>query len=275
MKPSLRKFIGKRLARTEFAEFVTELRKVLPGKIPREVLTESSLHLANAELTEELLEDELARLVGNLQRLQSFRAAVPWSRQVEPEYVPVQIVAGRYCRVGDQLGAEFLMSVLAGTPTGRTIAKSWTNRFCGAVSRRLGFGNYSSEYSYRDPLQLVNLRFYVLIRPELSRSGPDFSEIWQTESGDKIHPSYCYQYNRKLLRHRAGVGSLPCPEKYDRQRHPCHLCPVGSDRCVLAVHDETYVIRRCPKCKKESWFDPAVKRAVCVNCHRQDIFGDS
>lgn len=269
--PKLRAFLGQQLTGSVFRNFVKEFNRLLPGKTREQVVRESLLHLAGVVLTEDLLEDDAWRMAGNLGRLLAWRPVVPWSRQSVAEYVPVQIIAGRRAVLAGKQAVEFDFQVLAGTPTGMTITKIWTNRLCAALSRPLGFSNARGGFPFDDAMQLVDLRMYVMIDPAKSARGPDFEEVWMESNGKTIRPVGLYNYNRKWLRMRAGRGWV-CPKNYDREQHPCHLCHIGREECLVAVHDLTYVSKFCAGCEKNSWFDPLVpSRQVCVNCHNNAI----
>lgn len=264
---TLQGYLGQQLTGSTFRNFVKDCRRLLPGKPQEQVIQDSLLHLAGVHLDEDLLDENAWRLAGNMNRINAWRPAVPWNRQVDHEYVPVQVVAAERSFLKNKQAVELEFKVLAGTPTTMSIYKLWSLRFCGALSRRLGFSRANGDYPFDDALQFVSLRMYVLIDPKISGSGPDFEEIWQEDRGHKIRPSSVYNYNRKIMRMRAGQ-KYKCPKGFDVAEHPCHLCEIGQDECPVAVHDLTYLKKECPKCKlPNAFFDPAVKRKVCVNCH--------
>lgn len=269
--PKLKPFIGQQLTGSVFRAFIKEFNRLLPGKTREQILRESLLHLAGVVLTQDVLDETAWRLAGNIDRIKAWRPVMPWTRQVDFEYVPVQIVHARRTLEFHKHGAEFSFQVLAGTSAGCTIVKTWTQRLCAALSRRLGFSNQRGGFPFLDVLQLVNLRMYVLVDPIKSARAPDFEEVWQEDNGKTIRPIACYNYNRKLLRMRVGRG-FPCPKNFDRELSPCHLCPVGQEECLMAVHDLSYVKKACPSCEKDAWFDPAVpSRTVCVDCHHKSL----
>jgi hypothetical protein len=268
--PRLQVFLGQQLTGSSFRNFIKEFNRLLPGKTREQVVRESFLHLAGVVLTQDLLEENAWRMAGNIGRLLAWRPVVPWSRQADHEYVPVQIVAGRRAVLGGKHAVEFDFQVLAGTPTGMIITKIWSNRLCAALSRQLGFSNARGGFPFDDAMQLVNLRMYVMIDPAKSARAPDFEEVWQESNGKTIRPLSMYNHNRKLLRMRVGRG-WPCPKNFDRELHPCHLCHIGQEECLTAVHDLTYVSKFCAGCEKDSWFDPASSRQICVNCHNKNI----
>jgi hypothetical protein len=269
--PKLQPFLGQQLTGTTFRNFLKEFGRLLPVKVMEQVLRESFVHLAGQVLTIELLDENAWRMAANLDRAKAWRPVVPWSRQVDHEYVPVQIVHGRRAMLANKAAIEFQFQILAGTPATCIITKLWSPRLCAALSRRLGFSNQRGAYPFMDGMQFVNLRMYVLIDPVKSGKAPDFEEVWMEDNDKTIKPVSCYNYNRKMLRMRAGKG-FPCPGNFDREIHPCHLCQIGQDRCVAAVHDETYVQKFCAGCSTNSWFDPAVPgRQVCVNCFHKSL----
>jgi len=267
----LREYLGQQLTGGVFRAFIKDFNRLLPGKTREQVMRESLLHLAGVVLTPDILHETAWLLAGNIARIKAWHPATPWSRQVDFEYVPVQIVRARRVFEGHKHGAEFSFQVLAGTSAGCVLTKVWSQRLCGALARRVGFSNQRGGFPYMDVLQFVNLRLYVLIDPAKSAKAPDFEEVWQEANGKTIKPVSCFNYNRRYLRMRAG-HEFACPKKFDRELSPCHLCPIGQEECLLAVHDFSYVKKACPGCSRVSWFDPAVpNRQVCVDCYHKSL----
>lgn len=266
----LRGLLGQRIANESFELVINRLGKLLPGKLRKDVLKDSVLHLAGQVLTEAMLEDEAWRLAGNTYRLRIGRSVPPWDRQVAAEYVPVQIMAVQRTRNFDRPAVEVRMQILAGTSAPLRITKTWSRDFCCSLARRAGFTAPWGPYPFRDPMELVNLRMYVLVMPELCAEGPNFEIIWHDKDEKNIHPSSCVAYNREFIRMRSREdGDYACPRDYPVNR-VCHLCHVGQDACLAAVHDKTFKKKDCPRCKKVAWFDPAFPdRRVCVDCHHQ------
>lgn len=251
-----------------FYEFIEAIGRQLPGTIKTEVLLDSLLHLAGKKLTPAVLQQVAWQLAGNLPRLRAWHAVPPWNRQPVPEYVPLQIVTAKVAQLKQRPAAEFELLVLAGTPAGLTITKLWSQRFCAAISQRLGFSKPWGSHRFHHVLELVNLRFYGLLTPELCGLRPDFAEIWYTADNRHVYPSSVLTHNRSFIRLRGrDPKHFVCPRNYPRTQ-PCHLCPIGQDECLAAVHDATYVQKRCGQCRRMSWFDPAhPRRTICVNCH--------
>lgn len=72
------------------------------------------------------------------------------------------------------------------------------------------------------------------------------------------------KWNRDILRRRAEVS---CPKGLSVG---CDCCPVGLDRCGRATHEETFDVRKCPKCFSTGFFkqnDPA--ESACLYCREK------
>lgn len=262
-------FVGRILDRETFQEFVEAIRLALPNRgrdIDEDVVIASLRHLAAQKLTSEMLAETAWRLGGNLHRLRSCTPVLPWGLQPLPEWVPVQMLR---CNLrwtkgkSRKYGATFYMRIMAGLSCPLMMYQFWTSRFCGLISRDMGFTFSRGPYPYRDPREFIGLRFYAKVDPCLSEEAPSFHEIRVT--------SGCKNWNRKLLvmRARSDPEFFRCPFNHPGE-HPCYLCPVGQDRCDAAVHERTFVQRRCRRCRRrDAWFDPMYRRKICVDCFHE------
>lgn len=255
--------VGCELNKTNFSDFISRVQAGLPRgqDIDQDVLVKSVQGLAATRLTKEKLAEMAWRLAGNVAHLQSCTPVPAWGQQPRAEWSPVQVIGAALSWTRKKkLGAVLQLQFLAGSACPLVIDQFWTSGFCGLFSGELGFTVPWRRRPYRDPRQLMGMRFYVKIEPELCTDKPGFHE-------SKV-PSGCKNWNKQLLtmRYRLDPSLFVCPGGY-HEEHPCHLCSVGADYCEAAVHPETFVQRHCRRCNKDvAWFDPASERKICVDC---------
>jgi len=239
------------------------LMQLLPRGIDEDALKESLSFYYGQELTSKVLNSIVWRLLGNIAELKAGRPVSPWTGQRVNEWVPVQFMGAHrwFTRRGEQ-AAIFDCLVLAGTPCGQRIEKTWTRKFCSVLARRLGFSAPFRDKPFKDCMEFVNLRCSALIDVTLSGSKPDFEQV--SSNGTEL------TWNRHWLRLRSHAIN-PCPKGYEPD-HPCYSCHVGMDQCDRAVHDCTYFPRHCTECDEVGWFDPAAKhQGMCVECYHAKL----
>ena len=250
----------------DFENFVEEIRKRLPWNLSFEAVYSSLGYLAGQEITDKNFDAAVWRLLGNLERLKRYEPVYPWSSQDKPEWMPVQVlfIDRQVSHRGDP-GGDFGLQILAGSACPMVIRKFWTRKFVSVLSRRLGFSKPWHAYPFRDVLELTNLRFQILVTPELSSKGPGFEEVQVS------NPQVTWNRRYLRLRHRQ-AGHFDCPRGYPISQ-PCWSCHVGLDKCPAAVHAKTFVQKICPYCNdEEAWFDPShAERKMCIDCYHQKL----
>lgn len=265
----VRDFIGQRVVGSRLDDFVRAVHFLLPKDLPFDVVYESLAHLAGQTLDEETIETNAWRLAGNIARLRLHYPVPPWNRQVVDEMVPVQILsARRWVSPRRKPGAAFDFQVMAGTACPEVLTKFWTKGFCQLLSQRLGFSKPWGKYKFDDCYQFVNMRMYVKIETRLCKATPDFEAVW--EKDDKIYPGSCLVWNKRILRARRRE-TYRCPRGFSSDI-ACHVCIVGQDECRAAVHDATFVKRRCDQCDKDTWFDPEQSAEICLDCQYRNLW---
>jgi len=242
------------------------LQSGFPKYVDEDILFRSIRHLSGQLLDEDILRNECWRLAGNYLDLTQGRPVPPWTHQRYREWVPLQVVECRLCRVSRRkIGAELDARCLAGTPCTEICRFRWTTDFARGFSIHLGFTPSWKDYPLRMLEQLVGLRFYGQMEP------PDPNhEYRQGLYFDKMQPSAaCLNYNRKLIRARRRLG-FKCPRGY---RHPCHKCYVGYRECPVATHPVTFILRTCRECGRDQWMDPRQEAiGFCIACrHKKDL----
>lgn len=251
-----RHYVGCRLEGALFAQLAREAAALLACDAG--VVEASLLYLLGREPVPQELRPACWRLAGNVRVLRRGRACPPWGAQPEPEWVPLQVLAGCWsARRGRgnqvQAGFRYRLRVLAGSPCPALLDVFWPHGLAGLFSSRLGF---SRRAPLADGSELVRLRFYGLFTAETCEAGPGFREV--------RCPPGCLRHNREVLARRRREDFV-CPEGY---HHDCHTCHVGYDRCPAACHPLSYVRRRCVRCQQERWHDPdpAFTPGLCIGC---------
>lgn len=261
----VRRCLGQTLRGEDFSEFVTQIHRLLPKGIPKDLVFDSLQYLAGTRLSERELEDLSWRLAGNLRRLRNLRPVQPWFTQAQQEWVPVQVLSGQPYRTKryGKPGMIFQLQILAGSPCPLTIDHFWSRGFCRLIASRIGFSAPWGDYPFLSEYQLVSTRLYVLVDPEKSVGGkPGFNQVKETQPGGIL------SWNKELLKLRARRGGFTCPQNYPAA-HRCFQCHVGMDQCPAATHEETFVRKPCRKCQRSNWHDTADDR-ICVDCNARE-----
>lgn len=250
-------YIGTQPSGADFDSFVRDVHRQLPPRISYDVVYDSCQYLLEQELTDTRLKQLFWRLAGNIRRLRSGHAALPWAGQAVREWVPVQVVAGEYGVTSrGKRGATLTMRVLAGQACPEPLTVFWTTAYCRMFAPRLGFSKWASEaYPLRDAMELVNLRYFVEVLDGTVELAFEHVAV----------PPSCRDWNRQWIKMRARApGVFVCPQGYEEDVF-CYQCPVGKEGCSAAVHPHTYVHEDCPCCGRVRFTDPADK-AMCVDC---------
>lgn len=281
-------FVDRKLVGAEFdrlVDFCHTLLRLKPHALP--AVFDSVRYLVGHYGNKTALWEVAWRLAGNRDRLQLRTAVPPWQVQTFREWVPVQVIgctrqpARRRYHPGGL--AILTFRILAGTSCPKVITKAFTFKQCRLLARYLGFSKMPSRrsrltarYPYRQPEQLVNLRYLVLVDPALCRETPDFRIPLVQQSAGYIRPdprvvtAACREHNKEQMRLRARIDpGYGCPQRYPLSL-PCVHCHVGYLECPAGTHRANYVRGRCRLClEADAWFDPDVASDLCVNCQRQ------
>jgi hypothetical protein len=241
----------------DFAALVSDVGRLLGNTVALRVLEESSIPILGKELTEKRLNAFALRIAANIKRLRQGEVVLPWTRQAEDEWAPVEILR---CwpsrnRKGD-IGSYFQFLVLAGTPVGFSLVQFWSQRQCSYIGMELGFSGRKNRPLYH-PSYLVRLRFSALFEPKLSLERPGFHKVRLTAG--------LARYNEPLMADRFYREPGCKPRNYV---HACHVCWLGYGSCPLATHPLDYQQKICDNCgDPKAWHDPADESLdMCINC---------
>ena len=205
-----------------------DIKRAIGGKLCPAVLEDSLRTVMGIAFTEEVARQLAWRLAGNLDRLREAEPVHPWIRQYAEEWVPVEVlegVSGRDMR--ERLGATFTLQILAGSACPIVVSKFWTMRLVHYMSRRLGFSAPWGSMPMGHIIEIVKLRFFVLLTPERSRDAPGFEHL--------SCPSSLVKYNQHIIGMRRRLD-WQCPSGYT---HHCFQCAVGYDECPAGTHPTT------------------------------------
>jgi hypothetical protein len=240
----------------DFAAFVHAVGQLLGNTVDPRVLEESCISVLGKEMTGRRLNAFALRIAANIQRLRAGEVVLPWTRQVEEEWAPVEVLRcwpGRSRK--DVIGSHFQLLVLAGTPVGLAVATFWTQAQCNYIGIELGFSRRRKRPLIH-PSYMVRLRFSALFEPRLSAERPGFHKV-------RLPPGLA-RYNEPLMRDRFHREPGCPPRGYE---HFCHACWLGYDTCPMAVHPTGYVQHICDRCADpRAWHDPADDLDMCINC---------
>lgn len=264
---SLRPWYGTTPEGGEFAQFMREFAAVFNKPIPYEAFLGSVMTMAGQEVSRDSIQATAWRLAANLNRLLKGRPVPPWLGQTEAEWVLIDVVRAKPGRTAKgKPGHTYDYRVLNGLPAGLRFNTFRSKKQARFIAKSIGFSKFSRmRLAFRDGMELVGMKMYVLLDPELSTpDGPGFYHFHATGS--------CKAANRELMKMRRRV--IPCPEGFSLAEVACPRCPYGYDHCPAGCHPATYVTKMCPRClTTTAWYDPTSPCVVCVDCEEKDYHG--
>lgn len=253
---------------SEFDKLVNDWWEALDGtKIPYQAMYASVLDLAGKELTRDIIKYTTWRLIGNLPRLMAGVAVPPWTQQTLLEWVSIKLVRAQPGRsTKGKMGFWYDYRIHNGQAAGLRFRLFWSLKYIRFLANSLGL-KYGRKADYRlvDGAELVGMRLYLLLDPELNKEdGPGAYHFHV--------PASCKTANKEILKQRK--RQIPCPENYTLTEMPCFKCYIGYDKCKAACHPFTYTVKACPRCQAlRTWFDPAGRGVICVECEEKELIG--
>jgi hypothetical protein len=256
------RYVGIVLQESALESVLLDIQAHLPKTVPTPVLFETLRQYVGTKMEPQFLLDLAWRLSGTVKRLQQGIPAVPWKNPGIEEWAPMQILRVDPApprKTEHQYNLK--MRILAGSACPLVIEKVFLRRALSTIGGVMGFTNSSGGRLMQRPEELVNLRFYGRLNPELARNGkPGFFDI--------RCPASCLEHNLELLKIRFRQGDATCPRSY---RHECHACPVGYVSCPAGVHRDDLVQIVCQTCGDTGWCDPEINRTMCLKCQHKDM----
>ena len=260
----------------DYDSVIVTLLELLPAGIDRQTLTESLYDLVQIPLTAEKLKLAVYRIAGNIHRLKSAQAVLPWRQQPEPEWVPFEFTDQRpHITKQGKRGLIFTYVSLAGSPAGVQGTAYWRAKFCYVLAEQFGFSKSWGKYPMGHGCELVGLQFYGKIDTNTCLDGELKFSATQVASG-MLSRNRTVISSRSLTNRQAGKAT--CPYKFG---HACYQCFVGckphpSDNrmCQLAVHATTYPVGTCRSCSKQKFLPPTGSLfgdTLCESCRLESM----
>jgi hypothetical protein len=235
-----------------FRDFVDDVYRVLPNYVSRDAVFETCRTLIGQPLDQKTAAEFAWRVAGNVDLLLNSRPILPWSRQLDDEWVPVQVIRVDPAIRKDKPGHLFYCRALAGSYCPGVFTQFFSRASCAAIARMVGF---SKTRPYTNPLYFTNLRFWAFVEAARSIESPRFQQV-ECATGMLMH-------NQKIIAVRTRAAL--CPQNFE---HPCDRCVVGQDSCFAAIFAKQLVKQPCPRCCTDTYFDLTRSEEICVVCWR-------
>lgn len=247
---SLRPFLDKRIVAGTLEDLTQDVYRALPPYISHDAVFESCRTLAGSELNRKVAAEFAWRLAGNIDVLNAGNPVIPWSRQCQDEWLPVQVMRVDPARSRSKHGYSFQMRVQAGSACPMLFEQFMSKASCAGIANIVGF---SRANPYTNSAYFTNLRFWILA--EASKSE-------ETIYFHKVDCSPAMQaHNKQIIAIRA--RTLPCPNNFD---HPCEHCVVGYDTCAAAIFAKHLEQATCKNCNRQAYFDTSRSAELCISC---------
>lgn len=247
---AIRPYIGLELTATTFTDFVDDVYKTLPPITSHDILFESCRALTGSTLEQRQAAEFSWRLAGNMPVLLSGRPVVPWTKQIDDEWMPVLITHADPAVRRGKSGQLFRFQALAGSYCPLTFEQFMSRASCAAISRFIGF---SRAVPYTNPLYFVRLQMLVLADRNKSAEYPQFQQV-DCSAGMQAR-------NKQIIKIR--LRQLPCPKNYERL---CEHCPVGAAQCAASLFTRPLESRYCATCNRITYFDMTRSDSLCLKC---------
>lgn len=258
-------FMNKELVDDVFISFCNKASDVLGVDIENpDGITKTLMNYYGKALDGDVREEIAWRLAAGRSLLVRDKELSPFLTGTEPVWLPFRIEDvsfGRLTRDRKYPTVEVTFRVLEGRFGGlclkQTILYSY---FMRKVAREIGFPKYKPFN--KSELAQCWLVGHLVFDPEARL--------------DDFHASSSVRTRVKYWR---DTRAKPCIRGYE---WPCHKCPVGfaaDDKaagrgempCFRAVHPKTFVLKYCPKCHTENYFDPSKVSEICLGCSLEPI----
>jgi hypothetical protein len=247
---ALRPYLDKNVIGETVRDLTEDVYNALPPFTSHDAVFETCRTLAGTRLTMAAAAEFSWRIAGNLDNLLNGIPVIPWSRQIEDEWLPVQVLRLDPAHVRGKSGFMARFRVLAGSYCPGIFEQFLTRASCAAIARAIGF---SRTRPYMCGAHLTNLRFAVFIEAARSTEQLYFKDI--------ACPASMKSHNIELIDIR--VRNKPCLFNYD---HMCESCAEGYITCPAAVFQQPLVYQHCSKCDATKAFDLSRSGEMCLNC---------
>jgi hypothetical protein len=202
------------------------------------------------------------RLAGNMRSLRHGDPVYPFTRLLQPEWLPAVIThaapdSNKYGKPGHAY--SYLM--MAGPPTGQRFRRFLSVAEAAYLAKvHFGFNHKSERIPYLHPTHLVQLRFYGLFANHEDGGGITFSKV-------SVTPTQL-QRNLEVIRPRYRRD----PRCINGLSHSCQVCAWGYDECPAAVHPTRWTAGYCQDCGDDAApFELETTSQRCILCHRSHV----
>lgn len=276
-------YLGAELKGTALTGFVDDIFSMI-SKANYEAVVDSIRPLAGRKLDVETGTELCWRLAGNYTKLLAGETVQPWAKQVDNEWVDVQVTNvvdmirtfkskdsvgpdGNPIYVGRH-GVEVSFLILTGSPAGRRFSKFMSFDLCDLLKSHFGFDKFNRErystkgavsrWPFSEAIEFYGLRVQIKLSPALIVGQEiDFRECRASSSTKR--------WSRQIMSMRLRE-EFNCPAGYP-DRFPCHKCPKGFEACPAACHPRNFVKRPCPRCLRDSrYFNLDSPLQHCIGC---------
>jgi hypothetical protein len=231
-------------------DLTDDIYRVLPNYVSHDAVFETCRSLVGQPFDKRVAAEFAWRVAGNIDLLLDSRPVLPWTRQVEDEWMPIQVSRVDAASRRNNPGYIFMCRTLAGSYCPGAFSQFMSRASCAAISRIVGF---SRNRPYTNGLYFTNLRFWALIEADKSVESLHFQQV-------DCAPAM-QEHNRKIIAVRTRMA--PCPQHFD---HPCERCVVGRDSCNASIFLRSLVKGECSVCATQSYFDLDRSDKICFLC---------
>lgn len=254
-----RPYIDTTLIGQTFRDFFDDIFGALPPTVSKDAVFESVRLLAGTIFDHRTAASFAWRLGGNLHTLIAGNAVAPWTRQIQDEWVPLQIdYLVPYTNTKKKKpGYIFNCVVMAGSSCPLKFSQFVSKPACYAVARASGFTSRRGKIPFVYPEYLTKMVFYALIDAQRSEERPYFTKVRASSSA--------ISHNRQILDIRYRVE--PCPRSFS---HECRNCVLGYNECPAAIRPTRLEKKMCPTCNEETYFEDRGAFSICVVCHKSN-----
>ena len=190
---------------------------------------------------------------GNANRLKTNVSLTPWLHQTLDEWVILVVVdARRYFTPRKKIpGGMLRLHVATGTPATEEFDQYLTDQALRRLAVHAGIIGKRS-YHRLHPREFTQMKFAGLL---LAGKPLELNEYRERASlNDR---------NRRVARARRRIERV-CPQSFT---HECYACHLSFSECRLGTHRRSFVLRWCPNCRTEGYFDPKeLTQKVCQRC---------
>lgn len=262
-------YVGKNLTGDAYLLFTHAVHGRLPGTNLTAV-SSSLAHLAGSVITQDALLSTFRLLSANFNRLAKGTSIGPLSWKHHSNWavgVIYDVVEAPFRPADPGTRWNVFIDIMTGPSVGLRSVKVLHDNIAKFLGPRVGFSKPYEDRPLVHATELGGLRVAVFLTPGRSEAAAPSIEVIQ------LTPAM-FSYNRKLVTKRLRIDYL-CPKGYDVSQVPCFSCPLGRDRCEVAVRPLTLVKVTCARggCGKLVWAKPdaATSAVLCSACKRSHV----